>query len=117
MTIGAHLSWEKSLETQVSSVRMSSPIFGIESIVTLESPKVESIAYSSNLVFWKDNRAVGSNPNDIRIFAAVKGGRLYEYIVRAESRNDKHKVRPLHPHYLELICRIEPIQLLIRYLL
>ena len=86
------MSFGKSLETQVSSVKMSSPIFGIESIVTLESPKVESIAYSSIFVLCKDNRVVGSNPNDIRIFAAVKGGRLYEYVVRAESRNDRHKV-------------------------
>lgn len=71
---------------------MSNPVFGIQRIATLESPKVESIAYSSISYSNSFYDLVGSDPNEIRIFTGIKGGRLYESFVRAESRNDKHKV-------------------------
>ena len=71
---------------------MSNPVFGIQRILTLESPKVESIAYSGNSCCNSLYYLVGSDPNELRIFTAIKGGKLYESFVRAESRNDKHKV-------------------------
>lgn len=71
---------------------MSNPVFGIQRIATLESPKVESIAYSSISYSDSFHDLVGSDPNEIRIFTGIKGGRLYESFVRVESRNDKHKV-------------------------
>ena len=71
---------------------MDSSIFEIEQILSLESPKVESIAYSGISSFLPFYSIVGSDPNDIRVFVSMKGGRLYEYFIQAESRNEKHNV-------------------------
>lgn len=37
----------------------------------------------------------GSGPNELCIFTAVKGGRLYEHIVKAEPRTENRTVRSL----------------------
>lgn len=91
---------------------MSGPIFGIEHILSLESSKIESIAYSGILRCWAHWSIVGSDPNEIRVFAALKGGRLYEYFIRAESRNERHNVLN---EYIELMYRSDHILLQIQY--
>ena len=71
---------------------MSSEPFRVQELVALESPKVEAIAFSSGfwscIGLWTDD----TDPAIMRIFAVIKGGRLFEYVVSAESRNEKHTV-------------------------
>lgn len=50
----------------------------------------------------------GSGPNELCIFTAVKGGRLYEHIVKAEPRTENRTVLSL---VLFLINSLESIRL------
>ena len=102
----------KILPNSISFREMDSSIFEIEQILKLESPKVESIAYSGILPLLLLYCIVGSDPNDIRVFVAIKGGRLYEYFIQAESRNEKHTVLC---RYADITLRNVPTQSQIQY--
>ena len=71
---------------------MSDSIFVVQPLYTLESPKIEAIAYSSISETKENNVLDGSDPNELCIFTALKGGRLFEHTVKAEPRNESRTV-------------------------
>ena len=71
---------------------MSKEVLQFQHIATLESSKVECAAYTSRNRVLVHESLDGVDPNRIHVFVSLKGGKLFEYTVSAEARNDQHTV-------------------------